>query len=208
MNPQWKNMIQTQIVERGIREARVLRAMSEIDRSLFVPERYRSRSYEDGPLPIGFEQIISQPYIVAFMTEVILPATDGEPTRALELGAGCGYQSAILSRIFSRVTSFELVPELAELAKKNLDALKIDNVEIISGDGSRGMPGKTFHGILGAAAFSKYPEHLEQQLEPGGKMVLPAGKESQYLYLSENSESGFLRKQILAVRFVPMISED
>ena len=146
MNPQWKNMIQTQIVERGIREALVLRARSEIDRSLFVAERYKSRSYDDGPLPIGFEQTISQPYIVAFMTEAILPPTDGEPTRALELGAGCGYQSAILSRIFSRVTSFELVPELAELAKKNLDALKIDNVEIISGDGSRGMPGKTFHG--------------------------------------------------------------
>ncbi len=206
MNPQWKNMVQAQIVNRGIRDETVLKAMSEIDRALFVPPGYRSRAYEDGPLPIGYNQTISQPYIVAFMTQKILPAVDSD-THALELGAGCGYQSAILSRIFSRVTSFELVPELAETARKHLEDLGIQNVEIVAGDGSSGIPGAKFEGILGAAAFAHYPKHLEEQLKQGGKMVLPAGKHSQYLYLTEKKGTDLVRQKVLAVRFVPMVQK-
>ena len=207
MNPRWTEMVKNQLAARGISEKRTLRAMSEIDRADFVPEALQSRAYEHGPLPIGYNQTISQPYIVGFMTQCIVPA-GAEDSIALELGAGCGYQSAILSKIFSRVIAFELVPELADLARQNLAALGITNVEIRTGDGSAGCPGQEFNAILGAAAFSVYPKHLESQLKIGGRMILPAGTESQSLFLASRSDAGITRKRVLAVRFVPMIDKN
>lgn len=207
MNDSMKSMIQDQIIDRGITDSRVLKAMAAVDRAHFVPEEYQARAYEDGPLPIGHNQTISQPYIVAFMTSAILPPSDVEVGTVLELGSGCGYQCAVLAQIFPRVIGFERVPELVHRARRNLETLGIENVEIQSGDGSGGIPGQAFQAILAAASFTDYPTHLEGQLLPGGKMVLPAGQQSQYLYLVENTPQGIYRKRILAVRFVPMISD-
>ena len=198
-------MIQEQLMRRGISDARVLQAFEAVDRAQFVLPEYRSMAYDDGPLPIGFDQTISQPYIVGLMTASILPDKDA-PSVALEIGAGCGYQTAILCQIFRAVISFERVPELAERARATLHSLGIQNFELHSGDGSRGLPGKEFDGILGAAAFTSYPEYLEEQLAPGGKMVLPAGRGSQFLYMVERRER-ILRKRLIAVRFVPMIQD-
>ncbi|MCB1170571.1 MAG: protein-L-isoaspartate O-methyltransferase [Leptospiraceae bacterium] len=203
MNTQWAKMIEEQLVRRGITDLRVLRAFQEVDRAPFVNPEYRSMTYDDGPLPIGYDQTISQPYIVGLMTASILPPEDS-PGVALEIGAGCGYQTAILCQIFDSVIAFERVPELATRAESTLHSLGIQNFEIHSGDGSRGMPGKEFQAILGAAAFSRYPAYLEEQLAPGGKMILPAGSDAQYLYLVQRKDR-IVRKKLLAVRFVPMI---
>ena len=198
-------MVERQIRARGIKDSRVLEAMLSVPREEFISADLRDRSYDDGPLPIGHDQTISQPYIVALMTACILPDPGTTATTVLEIGSGCGYQSAILARLFQSVLSFERVPELAAQSRQRLEALGIQNVTVHCGDGSRGMEGARFQAILAAAAFRQYPADLEQQVAEGGKMVLPAGGNMQYLYLVTRRDGKLERSRLTGVRFVPMI---
>lgn len=198
-------MLEQQISGRGIKDRRVLDAMGRVDRREFVPQGYKDMAYEDGPLPIGHGQTISQPYIVALMTEAILPSPEVEAKSVLEIGAGSGYQTAILCCIFQKVTSYELVPELAREARMHLNRAGFQNYEIHAEDGSRGHPGVEYQAILAAAAFSEYPVALERQLAPEGKMMLPAGRGDQFLYLTERRRDGMTRQRTIGVRFVPML---
>ncbi|WML67119.1 MAG: Protein-L-isoaspartate O-methyltransferase [Methanoregula sp. SKADARSKE-2] len=203
---QRRKMVEGQIRARGVRDPRVLAALEEVPRHLFIPPPYDRDAYEDSPLPIGNGQTISQPYIVAVMTELLqLRPSD----RVLEIGTGSGYQAAILSRIVSHVTSAERIPELAELARRNLSALHYDNVEIIVGDGTLGYPANApYNGILVTAASPDIPQPLTEQLADGGRMVLPAGgRDLQKLMVLERDGSSVTSSEYGGVRFVPLIGE-
>jgi protein-L-isoaspartate(D-aspartate) O-methyltransferase len=199
-------MVETQIVSRGVRDPRVLDAMRKVPRHLFVGEEDRSHAYEDHPLPIGGSQTISQPYIVALMTELLaLPPH----ARVLEIGTGSGYQSAVLSEIASEVYSIEIVPELAKAAGDKLGQLGYANVTVRAGDGYRGWPEHApFDGIIVTAAPQKIPEPLVDQLAPGGRMVIPVGGFFQELKVFTREKDGTIsEKVIIPVRFVPMTGE-
>jgi protein-L-isoaspartate(D-aspartate) O-methyltransferase len=198
-------MVRSQIATRDIRDPRVLEAMREVPRHRFVPLDYRDRAYHDRPLPIGLGQTISQPYIVAAMTEFLRPeATD----RVLEIGTGSGYQAAVVSRLVAKVYSIEIVPELAERAAKTLAELGYANVEVSSGDGYRGIPSEApFDGILVTAAPDEIPEPLIEQLAVGGRMVIPVGDFYQQLTVVEKTERGITKRAVFPVRFVPMTGE-
>ena len=189
---------------KGIRDERVLRAMASVPRHLFVEEALASRAYEDTALPIGFGQTISQPYIVARMTEALL---DGPPLkRVLEVGTGCGYQAAVLSRVFAQVYSVERIRALLERARRNLLGLRLGNLRLAHGDGYAGLlDAAPFDAIVVAAAAPSVPPALLQQLAPGGKMILPlrAGR-GQRLVLVERGARGFVETELDPVRFVPM----
>jgi len=191
--------------EQGIADEAVLNAMYEIPRHIFVEEALAHRAYEDIPLPIGFGQTISQPYIVARMTEVL---TAGRRLRkVLEIGTGCGYQTAILARLADEVYTIERLLPLLTKARKNLRELRITNVRTRHADGHAGIPeAAPFDGIMVAAAASHLPEALKAQLAVGGRMVIPIGTQQQTLFLIERSESGFSQSELDAVRFVPMLS--
>lgn len=197
-------MIAEQLERRGIRNPNILRAMEEVDRALFVPQNMRSHAYEDTPLPIGGEQTISQPYIVAQMAELL---DLNEDDVILEIGAGCGYNAAILSRMVSFVYSIEIIKWLAEQAKKNVTKTGIKNINIRYGDGYKGWPEKApFDKIILTAATPKIPEPLKLQLNEGGKMIAPLGGfgMQKLMILEKVDEKNFVQNDTIWVRFVPM----
>ena len=190
--------------QNGIRNERVLGAMAAVPRHLFVEEALASRAYEDTALPIGFGQTISQPYVVAFMIEALLNGKS--PGKILEVGTGCGYQAAVLARVFPEVYSIERIKALHERARQNVLGLKIANLRLVHGDGYAGLEkAAPFQAIIAAAAAREIPEALLRQLAPGGRMILPlhAGT-AQRLVLVERSGRGFVESELDTVRFVPM----
>ncbi|MGD8858930.1 MAG: protein-L-isoaspartate(D-aspartate) O-methyltransferase [Myxococcales bacterium] len=194
-------MVSSQIAARGIRSERVLAAMREVPRHEFVPEQYRDDAYDDHPLPIDADQTISQPYIVALMSELAkVEAGD----RVLEVGTGSGYQAAVLAQLGAEVYSIEIVDELARTARARLDRLGY-RVQVRSGDGYAGWPERApFQAILITAAPPRIPEPLKQQLAMGGKLVVPVGRGFQDLMVLTRTETGFEERSVIPVRFVPM----
>ncbi|MGC4015353.1 MAG: protein-L-isoaspartate(D-aspartate) O-methyltransferase [Luteolibacter sp.] len=202
-----ERMVRDQIEARGVREPRVLAAMRTVPREDFVPEALLPWVYEDQPLSIGRGQTISQPYMVALMTELLEAAPDAT---VLEIGAGCGYQTAILSRLVGKVCSIERDETLAAEARNRLKAMNCSNVELIHGDGFLGWPeeGRKFERILAACAAEELPAALLDQLAPGGRLIIPIGpaETKQELTLVDRDLDGVLHTQvILPVRFVPMV---
>jgi protein-L-isoaspartate(D-aspartate) O-methyltransferase len=192
--------------ESGIIDEVVLHAMAAVPRHIFVDEALASRAYEDTALPIGFEQTISQPFVVAKMLEAL---REGRPlARVLEVGTGCGYQAALLAQIAKDVYSIERIGELLEKARKNLRPLRLSNLRLVHGDGMQGLAeAAPFDAIVVAAAAAKVPEALLQQLAPGGRMIAPLGTSSeQTLCLIERTPTGNTEKWLDAVRFVPLRS--
>ncbi len=203
-----ERMVKEQIEARGITNPLVLSAMREVPRHKFVPEDMVSLAYSDRPLPIGFDQTISQPYIVAYMTQC-LRLTGGE--KVLEVGTGLGYQAAVLSKIASKVYTIERIPELAEKAKKILKELGYNNVEVIVGDGTKGLPEKApFDGIIVTASGPYVPETLKNQLKVGGRLVMPVGKyryAQRIVRVTRGVDDNFKEEELLDVLFVPLIGE-
>jgi protein-L-isoaspartate(D-aspartate) O-methyltransferase len=198
-------MVRSQIEARGVRDPRVLDAMRRVPRHLFVPADQREGAYADHPLPIGSGQTISQPYIVAFMTEQ-LGLKGGE--KVLEIGTGSGYQAAVLSALAGRVYSIEIRRELADEARERLERLGITNAEVLTGDGYRGWPEKgPFDAIIVTAAPERVPPPLLEQLAPSGRMVIPVGGFYQELKVIDRTPDGFRERSVLPVRFVPFIRE-
>lgn len=201
-----ERMVQRQIADRGIKADRLLEAMRAVPRELFVPEAVRDFAYEDGPLPIEAEQTISQPYIVAAMIE----AAEVSPgDRVLEVGAGSGYAAAVIGRIAAEVIAIERHQELVELARARMARLGYDNVRILAGDGSEGLPREApFEAILCAASGSHVPEALINQLAIGGILVMPVGEPNAVQNLVKvvrRGEEDFDRQDLGPVRFVPLI---
>jgi len=191
--------------EQGIVNEAVLNVMNEIPRHIFVEEALASRAYEDIALPLGFGQTISQPYIVARMTELLLAG--GPLGKVLEIGTGCGYQTAILARLATEVYSVERLTQLLAKARKNLRELRINNVRFKHADGHVGIPeGAPFDAILVTAAATHVPAALKEQLAAGGRMVVPMGTREQYLCMIERGPRGFTEAKLDAVKFVPMLS--
>ena len=203
-----KLMIKNQLQSRGIRDDAVLEVMRSVERHNFVPENYRDRAYSDGPLPIGHGQTISQPYIVAFMTEQLQVSSQH---KVLEIGTGSGYQAAILGELAKHVFTIEIIPELAEGAKNILNHLSYKNITVRAGDGYKGWPEEApFERIMVTAAPAEVPQKLVDQLASGGRMILPVGAQFlvQYLWVIEKDDQGTVTKEkILPVRFVPMVKE-
>lgn len=205
----WANerarMVERQIATRGIADSAVLDAMRAVPRHRFVPEEYRKEAYQDYPLPIGEDQTISQPFIVAFMTEALeLSPTD----TVLEIGTGSGYQAAVLAEIAAHVYTIEIVEPLAVRAESTLAALGYTNVSVKAGDGYRGWPEHApFNAIMVTAAPDHIPQPLVDQLAIGGRMILPVGDEEQNLVVLRRTEEGILREDRIGVRFVPMTGE-
>jgi protein-L-isoaspartate(D-aspartate) O-methyltransferase len=200
-------MVSDQLRSRGIKDERVLAAMLRVERHLFVPPVYRNKAYEDYPLPVGEGQTISQPYIVAFMTEALdLKKED----KVLEIGTGSGYQAAILAEICDSVFTIEIYQSLALSASKILDSLGYTNVFVRTGDGYRGWPEHApYNAIIVTCAPADIPEMLEEQLTESGRMIIPVGSDYiQNLYLLEKKSGKLQKKSILPVRFVPMINEN
>jgi len=197
-------MVRDQLAGRDITDPYVLRAMREVPRHRFVAEEWQSLAYHDGPLSIGCDQTISQPYIVALMTQ-LLELTGAETV--LEVGTGSGYQTAVLARLARRVFSIERLAELARAAAERLDELGVDNVEIHVGDGSQGLPDQApFDAILVAAAAPAAPPPLTAQLGPGGRLVLPiGGREAQELERWQRRGEAWHIERISPVMFVPLI---
>jgi protein-L-isoaspartate(D-aspartate) O-methyltransferase len=198
-------MVETQIVARGIADTAVLRAMRSVPRHRFVPPEESRNAYGDTPLPIGEGQTISQPYIVALMTELLRPA---RRHRILEVGTGSGYQAAVLAEIVDTVYTIEIVRSLAESARERLQRLGYGNVQVRCGDGYEGWPEHApFDGIIVTAAADQIPEPLIEQLRDGGRMVIPAGEAwaVQELLLLEKKDGKVSQESVLPVRFVPLI---
>lgn len=199
------NMVETQIKDRGIKDQRVLNALLKVERHLFVPEKYRHLAYADTPLPIGYGQTISQPYIVALMTE-LLQLKGNE--KVLEIGTGSGYQSAILAELASKVWTIEIIKELATKAEETLKKLGYKNIQVKCGDGYLGWKEYApFDRIIVTCAPPYVPEPLIEQLAEGGKMVIPVGETYQVLKLFEKVNGKLIEKTIVPVRFVPMTGE-
>lgn len=199
-----ERMVREQMERRGIRTAAVLKALRETPRHLFVPEALQRSAYEDHPLPIGHGQTISQPYIVASMTELLgVRATD----RVLEIGTGSGYQAAILARLAGRVYSMEVVEPLAREAGARLKEMGLKNVEVRAGDGYEGWPEQApFDRIMVTAAPPELPAKLLEQLKNGGRLVAPVGREWQELVVVDKDAEGRLhRRSEYPVVFVPMV---
>jgi protein-L-isoaspartate(D-aspartate) O-methyltransferase len=197
-----RRMVARQIERRGIRDQRVLQAMGEVPRHEFVPITALAHAYDDRPLPIGFGQTISQPYIVAFMAEHLL--LDPED-RVLEVGTGSGYQAAVLSRLVTQVFSIEIVDELILRATSDLQHLGYQNILVKSGDGYEGWPDLApFDAIIVAAALDHIPQPLIDQLREDGRLIIPVGDAvDQQLMLVEKNAGGLRRRAICPVRFVP-----
>jgi len=192
--------------EQGIKSETVLEAMGRIPRERFIDEALWSRAYEDNALPIGFEQTISQPYVVARMIAAILPPA-GKLGRVLEVGTGCGYQAAVLSQVADEVYSIERIRGLYDKARNNLRPLRLPNVRLAYGDGYQGLPDAApFDAIIVAAAAPALPPALVQQLKRGGKLIIPLGTSTQQLKLLEKRVAGVIESQLDMVRFVPMLN--
>ncbi|MEQ5814304.1 protein-L-isoaspartate(D-aspartate) O-methyltransferase [Marinobacter sp. NFXS11] len=202
------SMVDFQLRARGIESPIVLEAMGRVPREHFIPERMKDCAYDDGPLPIGAGQTISQPYIVALMTEA-LNLEGGE--RVLDIGTGSGYAAAVLGCIASEVFSIERVPELADRAARTLAADGFDNVRVRCGDGTIGWPEhQPFDGIIVAAGAPAVPESLKHQLAVGGHLVIPVGSDHSVQSLeriTRLTENEFRTEDLGAVRFVPLIGE-
>jgi protein-L-isoaspartate(D-aspartate) O-methyltransferase len=199
-------MVETQIAARGITDERVLSAMRSVPRHIFVPEAVRGVAYGDYPLPIGHGQTISQPYIVAMMTALLEVRSHD---RVLEIGAGSGYQAAILGALAEEVISIERIPEVAHLAQKNLAAAGITGVRVIVGDGTRGYPERApYDGVLITAATPSIPPPLIDQLAEGGRLVAPVGsRDLQELVRLIRKGSELSREFFGGVVFVPLLGE-
>jgi protein-L-isoaspartate(D-aspartate) O-methyltransferase len=199
-------MVDYQIAARDVNDERVLSAMREIPRHLFVPEPYRSAAYQDSPLPIGQGQTISQPYIVAKMTELL--AVSPEDT-VLEIGTGSGYQAAILGKLAREVITLERIPEVAEMAMKNLESLGISNVRVVVTDGTEGYPEKApYNAILVTASTPEVPRPLMDQLAEGGRLVAPVGsRDLQELVRLVRKGGDFIRESYGGVVFVPLLGK-
>jgi len=201
-----RQMLEWHLMGRGITDPGVLDAMGQIRREEFVPRNYQSQAYADGPLPIGLGQTISQPYIVALMTQELRLDLDCE---VLEIGTGSGYQTAILSRLAKKVYTIERLAQLAESAQAVLSRLGVDNVEFYIGDGSCGWPQqRCFDRIIITAAVPKIPEPLREQLGEDGLMVAPVGLAGvQELVVCEKKKAGIAERVICDVRFVKLVGE-
>ncbi len=198
-----KNMVQQQIQNRGINHAPTLSAMQNVERHLFVPAAQQRRAYDDGPMPIGYGQTISQPYIVAYMTQLVDPKPGD---KVLEIGAGSGYQAAVLAEIVEKVYTIEIIPELGKQARELLKRLDYENVEVITGDGYYGLEEHApFDAIVVTAAAEYIPPPLIAQLKDGGKMVIPVGSPFlvQTLMLIEKKGGKITTTNLMPVRFVP-----
>lgn len=197
-----RRMVEQQIAARGVTDERVLRAMRAVPRHRFVEASLASQAYSDGPLPIGHGQTISQPYIVAYMTELLrLP----EGAKVLEVGTGCGYQAAVLAEIAREVWSIEIIGALAETARKTLDGLGYRNVHVRHGDGYAGWAeAAPFDAILVAAAPDHVPPALVAQLKVGGRLVLPVGRFDQEIRVITKTADGTREERLIPVRFVPL----
>lgn len=188
----------------GIKDERVLAVLGEIPRHVFVEEALASRAYEENALPIGFGQTISSPFIVARMTELLCERRI--PGKVLELGTGCGYQTAVLARLAKEVHSVERIQPLMDRARRTLRDLRFFNIIFKHADGHLGYAdGGPYQGIVSTAASTHVPEALKQQLEVGGRLVLPVGTQEQYLYVIDRSETGFEEMRHEAVHFVPLV---
>jgi protein-L-isoaspartate(D-aspartate) O-methyltransferase len=200
-------MVENQLRRRGIADERVLGAMGEVPREEFVPEEMRSSAYSDSALPIGYEQTISQPWVVAAICQALdLHGSE----RVLEIGTGSGYSGAVLSRLGARVLSLERVPELAEGARRSLERLGIANVQVVVGDGSRGYPaGAPYDAIAVHAATPEAPHSLLAELGPDGRLVVPIATGSADLLTAFVRENGNLRQETIGpCRFVPLIGAE
>ncbi|MFQ6104704.1 MAG: protein-L-isoaspartate(D-aspartate) O-methyltransferase [Candidatus Glassbacteria bacterium] len=200
-------MVSKQIVSRGVKDKRVLEAMRTVPRHLFVPEDLQNEAYGDYPLPIGQGQTISQPYIVALMTELL--ELEGDE-KVLEIGTGSGYQAAVLSKLAKEVYTIEILPDLAVQAKRRLQKLGCLNVEVTVADGWKGLPlVGPFDAIIVTAAADSIPEALKEQLVEGGRLVIPLGPRGgvQELVLVTKHNGKILRKNITSVRFVPLVRQ-
>ena len=198
-------MVEYQIEARGIKDSRVLEAIRNVPRHLFVPENLKDLAYNDEPLPIGSGQTISQPYIVAYMTE-ILQLQEGD--RILEIGTGSGYRAAILAELVDSVFTIEILPGLSKKAAEILNKLNYENIYFKVGNGFYGWPEKEpFDAIIVTAAPEKIPQPLVDQLNVGGRMIIPVGDFFQELYLMRKTESGIKKEKKLPVRFVPLQGE-
>ncbi len=201
-------MVESQIIDRGVRDRDVIRAMKTVPRHLFVPEKYRVSAYADHPLPIGEGQTISQPYIVAFMTEA-LRLKPGD--KVLEIGTGSGYQAAVLAEIVKDVYSIEIVETLGKRASQTLAELGYTNIHIRIGDGYKGWPRMApFDAIIATCAPEKIPEPLIEQLKEGGRMIIPLGGEGsvQRLVVGVKTGGRLKMEEAMLVRFVPMVGGD
>jgi len=199
-----EQMVRLQIERRGVRNPAVLKVMRQVERHLFVPESLRRSAYEDHPLPIGHGQTISQPYIVAAMTEMLDPKPED---RALEIGTGSGYQAAVLARLVKHVYTIEVVEPLGKQAQARLAELGCRNVTVRIGDGYEGWPEQApFDKILLTAAPPDVPQKLIDQLKPGGRLVAPVGTGWQELVVIDKDASGRVRRRTeFPVMFVPMV---
>jgi protein-L-isoaspartate(D-aspartate) O-methyltransferase len=201
---QRQRMVKEQIVMRGLVTERVLSALRKVPREQFVPVEYRAESYSDKALPIGYDQTISQPFIVAFMTEELQP----QPTdRVLEVGTGSGYQAAILAELVTAVYTIDIIEPLAKSAEATLLRLGYKNVHVRTGDGYKGWPEHApFDSIIVTCAPERVPQPLLEQLKEGGRMIIPVGaKFAQELYLFEKKNGRLQQSAVLPVRFVPML---
>ena len=201
-----QKMVQEQLKPRGIHDERVLAAMAKVPREEFVPENLRIKSYWDSALPIGHDQTISQPFIVAFMTEQLRP----QPTdRVLEIGTGTGYQTAVLAELVKDVYTIEIIEPLAKDASARLARLDYNNAHVKVGDGYQGWPDVApFDAIIVTCAPDKVPQPLTQQLKEGGRIIIPVGNGlDQQLFLLEKKDGQIAQRAILPVRFVEMTGE-
>lgn len=198
-----QRMVDEQIAARGLREARLLEAMRSVPRHAFVPPEHRHLAYADGPLPIGSGQTISQPYIVALMTHLL--SLTGEE-KVLEIGTGSGYQAAVLARLARQVYTIERHVELARRAAATLESLNFLNVSVHNGDGSLGLPEfAPYQAIVVTAAAPRLPQPLQDQLDDGGRIVIPVGGQlGQYLECWRREGSEFTRDVLVPVAFVPL----
>jgi len=199
-------MVDTQIVERGIRDERVIKVMKKIPRHLFVPENIMDDAYDDRALPIGYGQTISQPYIVALMTELLELKGD---EKVLEIGTGSGYQAAILAELAKEVHTIERVEQLAKEAEKKFEKLSIKNIKVYVRDGTEGIPEEApFDRIIITAATPDIPEPLIEQLKEGGIIVAPVGERySQYMLKAIKKGKELERHYLIPVAFVPLIGK-
>lgn len=188
----------------GVTDERVLNAMAEIPRHVFVDEGIASRAYEDVALPIGHGQTISSPAIVGLMTQLLLAVKPMD--RVLEVGTGCGYQTAVLGKLVKEVYTLERIAPLMDKARRHLRDLRFYNIRYKHADGHSGYPeGAPYDGILMTASATHVPEALKKQLAVGGRMVLPVGTDDQWLYVVDRKENGFVEQKCAEVRFVPLL---
>ena len=199
---QRQRMVRFQLSGRGIQQEAVLDAFRRVPRHLFVPPSERCRAYHDHPLPIGCGQTISQPYVVAYMLQQLAVE---RPGRVLEIGTGCGYLTALLAEMVDRVFTIEFFPELAERAQHTLRELGYGNIRLRAGDGAKGWEEEApFDGIIGSAAVEEVPPALIEQLALDSRLIMPVGADQQRLVMVQRRAQGVERRELIAVRFVPM----